>query len=402
MFFSTALLQVYGMLWSETLFILCIALFFAGAGLYGKNHGVKALLIMAVATAIACVTRYIGVALAAMGFLLLVRDNALPRPRKALHIFLYSSVGCSLLLANLVWNRLNNANMAGDRLINQVPFSQHLQRFGETLLRWLPFPEGATHPGGSTHPSGSLLQGGSLLPAGWPAIFCAVVFVGGSVLVSGYLLWRKRALYSWTALGLVFSAVYSVFILVLATLTAFQPLDSRLLAPLWFPALAAAAGGMLILKRRLAAGNWRARLPLFRGLALAATLLLVIPGLSREFRFIRHPAEVYRDLIRYDFDRYRESPTLRFVIDHPGLFHSDKQVYSNAGELLYVLDTLSSAYLPQLNSAEEMQDFNADTSYLVWLNTVHTYPAEYLPALKKASGLSPLYSFPDGVIYLNH
>jgi hypothetical protein len=55
-----------------------------------------------------------------------------------------------------------------------------------------------------------------------------------------------------------------------------------------------------------------------------------------------------------------------------------------------------------LNSVEEMRDFNEDTAYLVWLNTVHTYPGEYLPALKKASGLSPLYTFPDGVIYTNH
>src|ERR1700761_2321795 len=75
--FSTALLQVYGMLWSETLFILCIALFFAGAGLYGRSHRARALWIMALATAIACCTRYIGVSLAGMGCLLILTDDAL-------------------------------------------------------------------------------------------------------------------------------------------------------------------------------------------------------------------------------------------------------------------------------------------------------------------------------------
>src|SRR5450631_1372734 len=59
--FSTALLQVYGMLYSETLFILCVALFFMACGRYGRTHGIMALGGMAGATALACVTRYVGV-----------------------------------------------------------------------------------------------------------------------------------------------------------------------------------------------------------------------------------------------------------------------------------------------------------------------------------------------------
>ena len=67
-----------------------------------------------------------------------------------------------------------------------------------------------------------------------------------------------------------------------------------------------------------------------------------------------------------------------------------------------MIDRLSSAYLPQLNSAGELQDFNGDTAYLVWLHTVHTYPGEYLMELKRVSNLSTLYTFPDGVIFSNH
>jgi hypothetical protein len=387
--FSAALLQVYGMLWSETLFILCVALFFVACGRYGRTHGAGALWAMAGATALACVTRYIGVTLMGMGILLLLTDRLLSRRKRGLHLLWYGSVSCSLLLVNLVWNRLNNANMAGDRLVNLVPFREHVQRFGEALLRWLPFYTGS--PGGlSPGPSAVL------------STACAIVFVGGSIGGAGWLLWRKRSLYSWAALGVLFTAGYSVLILIMATLTAFQPLDSRLLSPLWFPALGAVAGGIRLLWRRWGVGRsaGAARIQFaIKSLILVPLIILILPGLIREYGYVRYPDEVYQDHIRYDFNQYRGSPTLRFVNTHPGLFRSGKPVYSNAGEVLYVLGNLSSAYLPQLSSAEEMQDFNGDTAWLVWLNTVHAYPGDYLSALKKASALSPLYSFPDGIIF---
>src|ERR1700733_5078491 len=165
--FSTALLQVYGMLWSETLFILCTALFFATCGSYGRTHSTRALLAMAATTALACSTRYIGVTLLGVGILLLLTDRSFTgstipaapdspdpnspippgspvvpaRRKKLLHISLYSAVSLSLLLFNLIINGLKAGHMAGDRLVNQTPFYQPLRRFGATLIHWLPVSE---------------------------------------------------------------------------------------------------------------------------------------------------------------------------------------------------------------------------------------------------------------------
>lgn len=388
--FSTALLQVYGMLWSETLFIFCLALFFLACGRYGSSHRTSALWGMAGATALACVARYIGVTLLGMGVLLLLADPVLSRRKRISHLFLYGLAGSSLLLVNLVVNRINGGNMAGDRLSNHIPAAEHLQRFGRTLIGWLSIPPDS--------PAEVLMS-----PAPIPAMACAILFVGGSILGLVYLYRRKRSLYSWAGLGLLFTSIYSLFILALAILTAFQPLDSRLLSPLWFPALGAAAGGVLALIRRLPG-----KTPTPRGkslsqsgklLILATVILLVIPGMVREYRYLRDPQLVYRDNIRYDFRPYRKSPTLQFINGHPGLFHSGKSIYSNAGELLYVLSSLQSDYLPRLDLPAEIQAFNADSPYLVWLHAVHEYPAAYLSDLKKVSSLAPLFSFPDGIIY---
>ncbi len=391
--FSTALLQVFGMLYSETLFILCVALFFLACGRYGRTHGAKGLWGMAAATALACVTRYIGVTLLCMGVLLLLTDRSLPWRKRVLHLFLYGAGGSSLLAVNLALNRVNQGYLTGDRLINHTPVLEHLQRFGSTLIQWVHI---------FRHDSPFL------------CILCAIAFIGAAFLGAWFLWWRTRSRYSWTALGALFTALYSIFLLVLATLTAFQPLDSRLLSPLVFPALGAAAGGILSIMRRLRerrslmhhvympspGPSQRSRtLPVAWAFIGLAVFILLFQSLVKEYSYLQHPEQVYQDHIRYDFSHYRQSPTLQFIDAHPGLFHSDKPIYSNAGEVLYVLCGLESEYLPRLDIPEEIRAFNDDTAYLVWINDLHVYQDDYLPGLRRSSSLAPLYSFPDGLIY---
>jgi hypothetical protein len=375
--FSVALLEVYGMLWSETLFILCVALFFVTCDWYGRTHGNRALWAMAGVTALACITRYAGVTMLSMGLLLLLTDRTLVRWKRALHILLYGSIGCSLLLINLILNRINEGFLAGDRLINQTPVPEHLQRFGTAIFHWFPILSKGEYPVLSL-------------------IFTSLL-VGGSILGVLYLWIRERSQYSWAALGLLFTAIYSVFILAMAVLTAFQPLDSRLLSPIWFPALGAAAGGWMVLRNRFSGIRW-ARI-MVGVVAIVMALFISYPGLIREVHYLSRPELVYQDHLRYDFRAFDHSPTLRFVNTHPALFRSDKEVYSNAGEVLYVLIDLPSDYLPRLNKPEELETFRSDTAYLIWLNDIHVSPDAYLNDLRSASPLVPLYSFPDGAIY---
>jgi hypothetical protein len=375
--FSTALLQVYSMLWSETLLILFVAFFFSACVKYGRTRETGALWQMAVVAALACITRYAGVVLLGMGFLLIMADGTVGWRKKVVRSFVFGGIGCLPLLANLVVNRINAGYLAGDRIINRIPIQEHLQRFGTAIFGWLPV----------------------LSKKGYPilAVVASCLLVSGSILVSIYLLGRKRSLYSWSGLGWLFTAVYSVFILMMALLTAFQPLDNRLLSPLWFPALAAAAGGARALVRRLRGLKWPRQLTI--GMVFLAAILIPYPGLVREYHYLGRPDRVYQDHTRYDFRAFRQSPILRFIDAHPGLFHSDKPIYSNAGEVLYVVNSLQADYLPQLSDPADLEAFNSDSAYLIWLNDIHAYPQDYLDGLKKVSGLLPLYSFPDGVIY---
>src|SRR6478609_11305962 len=69
---SPFLLEVYAMLWSETLFLFLIMLFIVAFYSYLKNYRVYSLLLVAVIAAIAFITRYAGVCLLATGIFMIL------------------------------------------------------------------------------------------------------------------------------------------------------------------------------------------------------------------------------------------------------------------------------------------------------------------------------------------
>ncbi len=112
---SPALLEIYSFLWSETLFILEILFFIIAYWRYEQRHTTKSLLIVAAITAIACITRYAGATIVITGGLLLLLDNKLPVKKKITHILIFGFSSISLLVANLVMNRLSSGLSTGTR-----------------------------------------------------------------------------------------------------------------------------------------------------------------------------------------------------------------------------------------------------------------------------------------------
>jgi hypothetical protein len=103
---SPCLLEVYCMIWSETLFLLLILVFIIYARRYFRSHTVRALLPIAIIAALACVTRYAGISLILTGGGLIFCDRDLPWKKKIGHLFLFGLIACSLLALNRDADRL--------------------------------------------------------------------------------------------------------------------------------------------------------------------------------------------------------------------------------------------------------------------------------------------------------
>ena len=69
---SPGLLEVYSMLWSETIFILLLLLFIISMHRYFQTYSRKTLVIAAVITSIACITRYAGITIIGTGCIIIV------------------------------------------------------------------------------------------------------------------------------------------------------------------------------------------------------------------------------------------------------------------------------------------------------------------------------------------
>ena len=74
---SPGLLEVYSMVWSETLFIIWLLLFMIVMHRYFQSYSRKALIAAAVIASLASVTRYAGVTIIGTGAILLLLDMKL-------------------------------------------------------------------------------------------------------------------------------------------------------------------------------------------------------------------------------------------------------------------------------------------------------------------------------------
>ena len=133
---SPGLLEIYSFLWSETLFILEILLFIIAYWKYLQTHSMRALVFVAVITAISCITRYAGVTIIGTGGLMLLLDNQLTIKKKISHTLIFGFISISLLVGNLIMNRINTGLSTGTREPSITSFAQNMYYFGTVICDW--------------------------------------------------------------------------------------------------------------------------------------------------------------------------------------------------------------------------------------------------------------------------
>ncbi len=373
---SPALVEVYQMLWSETVFIFCIVLFLAAATRYGLEKSRRWIWVMALICAWACFTRYAAMTLVVTGGLAILGDRSLPFKTRWWRSVWFGAVSMSLLIFNLLRNWMISGTATGDRKKNFLPISIHLHRFGDVLSGWVP-------------PMNK-----------YPALFTplAVVFFILIIGAGAYYWIRRKETLTLFALCKTFCVVYALFILAISVLTEFEGLDVRLLSPLYIPALLGLMGAAYHLFYPDPDNKATHPAPMVMTLGLIG--LMAANGVSA-VDYIQHPEIAYKRYVRYDLATLRHSPTLHFMDKHPALFAPGVSLYSNAPDLMYLLSSAHPAdYIPDIHSVTDVRDFIADSSsYLIWLDACRAYPRSDIEALQKSTDLSLVYSFQDGAIY---
>jgi len=369
---SPAMLQIYTYLWSETLFILETLIFIIAYYKYLQTHSIKALIIVAVVTAIGCITRYAGVTLIGTGGLLILIDNVLKPKQKIVHLLIFGLIASSLLAGNLILNTLSTGLSTGTREPSITPFTENLYYFGTVILDWAGLPQ-------------------SFYPLG--IAFGSFVFLGLISLLAWKTLSRRPN--SYENIIIAFALVYGLFIVLSATFSRFERINSRLISPLFIPLLLSFTFWVPKLIRHIK----------FNKKWLLATPF-IIAMLAFEYTIAKVDWQRYDDQYEYGIpgytdDDWNKSDFVIFLKSHPHIFKNGYPIYSDANEAVYIFTRLHSELLPHRFFPKTVAKFYLRKSfYLIWFNNVDKTELVTLKEIQAHKKLTRLYNFKDGAIYV--
>lgn len=369
---NPALLEVYTMLWSETLFIFLVMLFMVAQQCYLQKTDFKHLLPVAIIAGIASITRYAGITLIATGCFIILFASQGSLKKRWIQTILFGCISSSFLCINLFSNFLQSGYLTGKRLPADTSFPDNMQLYGNVLAGWV----------GSDNPS----------------MLIAVILGVLVILMTGIYLYmaivHQKNKIGFITIAESFLLIYVLFILASSTFSNYDDINNRLLAPVAIPFFLVLGAGMPQLM------NMKKKLYLFI-LVLAA--LLAIFALTGNIHNDTIALQNNRDagIGGYAEDYWKESPILHFLQSTPFADTATLPRYSNDNAAIYYFTGKKVKTLPELTHQTELNIFlQTKALYVIWLNSGANPDILEDNELYKVKKCIPMHTFSDGVIYL--
>ncbi len=367
---SPCLWEVYGMIWSETLFLFLILLFMLTWQKYTVQKNIFSLLLFAFVAAYAFVTRFAGLTLIATGFAWILFDGTLMWQRKIKHLTLFFLTGISLVLINLIRNHYASGTLSGVREKALRTVGDNLMDIGAVLGGWFPFI-------GEHQFAGAI-------------IFCVLVAFAAIQII--YRIIQQQFYSKIETVVYGFFLVYSVFIVVISSISRFEDLSSRLLSPMYIPMIWVTTSWIPNFIER--------RTRDIRVIVLIGVAICFIAFFKNHYQQNAGNWEgiAYAGIPGYSEKQWKESPTIQYINAHKDSVKG--VIYSDAYDGLYFLTGVRSFPLPHKEIESEKTKFlNNSSLIVVWFNDgVNTdlIDLEYINSHKK---LLLTKTFEDGAIY---
>jgi hypothetical protein len=370
---SPGLLEIYSFLWSETLFILETLFFIIAYRHYLQTHSTKALLTVSIITAIACITRYAGVTIIGAGGLMLLLDNELPIRKKIRHILAYGFISISLLVANLIMNRINTGLSTGTREPSITPFVDNLHYFGTVICDWAAFRTDAADP--------------------YAALISSVVFIA-LIGILGWKTWKRR-IDSVENIVIAFAVVYGLFIVISASISRYERINSRLIAPMFVPLLIACTSWVPDVLRLIQI-KW-AKYVLS---SVAVLMMLAFEYSTVLVDYQRYDDEMDFGVPGYSDDSWNKSEFVVYLKHHQKMFKPGIPIYTDADEAVYLFTGMSSTLIPHKLQTDRVQKFYQEKRfYMVWFDNLYNSELISLPDIMAHKKLVKIGGVKEGEVY---
>jgi hypothetical protein len=385
---SIPVFKVAKFVWSEPLLILFSVLFFISIESYLKKDGNIHLLLAAVFTALACLTRYMGVVLVFTGLLMLLfqRKRLI---RKFGEAFTFGFISSFPLLLWAIRNYIVSSTLFGARTPSNYTLRQNIEFTLHTVVSWfLPIER---------------------LSAVWgrqkTVLLTITILAAAAMLVLAGVFTALRRKHGKTScaslIGMlcasVYIVIYTAYLIASATSVAFDTIDNRLMAPVYIPLvfiIVVAADG-------IAGAFKQARVQRITTAVTAVifSTMLIYPAMS--------VAADVRSSVRsgagiFSSDVWHGSDLITYLRKNP----PKHQVYSNFPDAVYALTGTPARYTPKKNSLPdygferfEEKVKQAKTSYIVWFNKNTSSSIYNVDELRRYFKIEKITELEDGEIY---
>ena len=385
--------------WSEAAFILFVMLSLVWMDKYLMTEKRSSLIMVAVFTACACMTRYMGITILITILILLTLHPQLTFWNKAKQIGLYVVTSCAPMGIWLIRNILSTGTLTGRRYPSDVTFFDNVQLMINVLAQWWqPF-----------HHFKTVFQ-----PVSIPittGVLLGLAFLVGCT----FILWLKNPAKlrnkHFILVAGIFVFVYLAFILwSISTTKVLQPLNYRYLAPAYIPLLILIIFALdrfgIYCRERSHSHPLTALRGAIHAIPIVMFFLLsIFAGYAGYAAALDTKAKMTRGGMGYISKTWLESETLKASQEY-----SPARIYSNAPYVIYISHNQPQSalntyrYLPPEKDAltERIHNVyvNQKNVYIIWFN-VHSenkrfdYDASYLNDLH---GLELIAKLDDGVI----
>ena len=370
---SFSLLDVYTMLWSETLFMVFLCLFIVYIKKYLSNPTLINLLLPALFTALACDTRIAGISILGTGLFLICIQKKLPWLQKLFHLFVYLVLGIAILLANLIRNQLESGTTTGDRQKSITPLINNIQYFGDTLLQWLQLPNAT--------------------PIIAVSIGIIIILIFGIVFLYRYF--TRDKISSFEIINITFCIGYVFFIVITSTISRYEKINNRLLAPAFIPLLLGISFYIPHLIRNIKVRVWR-----IIAVAAFAVIFFLFQYRQAMAALALHDEIKENGIPGYTELGWQESDIVRFLKDKKAFFKPGIDIYSNAADAVYFYNGLPVLTLPEPPNKKDLKEYlESDPNYaIIFTNDFNNPAIIHLDEIAKFRQLDTLVKLNDGIV----
>ena len=367
---SPALIEIYSMAWSETLFIFFSLLFFISINTYVAQNNFNHLLIAAIIASLAFSVRYAGVTCLITGCIIILTNRGAVLSKKIIHLFCFGIAGLLFPFINLVRNILVTQTYAGVREKSLTSFYINCSNAAEVINQWFISPSD---------------------PSKFGLLFLVFLVMAG-LLIFFYSFNKKQSASSFNSIIPLFFLVYIGFMLFISTVSRFETISSRLLSPIYIPIVLLLT---FIIIQLLQIGTRKIKL-------VVTTLFVFVYGFV-EYNYYRTNAATWEGVSvagipGYTENQWAKSPMIKFIKND--LNKIMPIVFSNADDAVFFLTGKNASALPHKDIPTEISSFKTNQSfYLVWFfygQNDDLIDLEYINQYKKAKAS---WQFKDGIIY---